>query len=503
MIPLIFNHLRKLAAAAPMPAHRTANITPNRPNFKKRHWCLGSTVILIGSWITHTTTATVYDDFNNQQASVFAPSMPGEAHAINSSQSNKLFVYDTADAPEAITFRPEERSSPAVQSAKVTTPIVEAMHDETTYTVRRGDTLGGIFKRLNFDLSLPYLISQHETGKQLVSLSVGRDFIFTTDAQGRLKQIDYPMGALQQLVVELDNGVVEDVRIHDLPYIAQQNSVSGKIDSSLYDAALEAGLSISMVMEMVRIFGWDIDFVQDIRQGDNFHVIYDEYLLEGEKLSDGNILAAEFTTQNHTYRAVRFEDSEGDVSYYTPQGESMLGTFLRSPVEFSRISSRFGKRKHPILKTWRAHKGVDYAASRGTPIRATADGKVIHAGRKGGYGNTIILRHAGRFSTLYGHMNGYAKGVRSGSRVKQGDIIGYIGSTGLATGPHLHYEFRLDGVHRNPLTFKTPKASSVSTAQRTGFEHLTNRWMAQLNSLTGTYRLAQSRAEIQNKTQAL
>lgn len=173
----------------------------------------------------------------------------------------------------------------------------------------------------------------------------------------------------------------------------------------------------------------------------------------------------------------------------------MLGTFLRSPVEFSRISSRFGNRKHPILKTWRAHKGVDYAASRGTPIRSTADGKVVHAGNKGGYGRTIVIRHAGRFSTLYAHMSGFAKNIRAGSRVKQGQTIGYVGSTGLATGAHLHYEFRLDGVHRNPLSFKTPKASSISKTNRPAFDKLSSRWLAKLDRIEKKYALAQASEE--------
>ena len=173
----------------------------------------------------------------------------------------------------------------------------------------------------------------------------------------------------------------------------------------------------------------------------------------------------------------------------------MLGTFLRSPVEFSRISSRFGKRKHPISKKWKAHKGVDYAASTGTPIRATADGKVVLAGRKGGYGKTVILRHAGRFTTLYAHMNGYAKGIKSGARVKQGQTIGYVGSTGMSTGPHLHYEFRLDGVHRNPLTFKTPKASSISPEKKIAFDEMAETYAIQLDNLKGAYNLAKSKAE--------
>lgn len=474
---------------------------PNRSRIKNHHYLLGGTVIVIGSWITHTTTATVYDEFNNQQALEFAKAMPNNGYALNGGLPNEFFNEPLRVAHGPFSSDSELAQSPSdhifdEDSNSDSAGSARNNYAETAYTIRRGDTLGSIFKKLDLDLSLPYHISQHDTAKQLVSLSVGRDLLLRKDTEENLRELSYPISALQNLVVTVDGNSVDGAEVQDVAYITTQQSISGEISSSLYEAALDAGLSISMVMDMVRIFGWDIDFVLDIRQGDTFHVIYDRYERNGEVLADGNILAAEFTTQNETYRAVRFDDGEGNASYYTPEGESMLGTFLRSPVEFSRISSRFGKRKHPILKTWRAHKGVDYAAARGTPIRATADGKVIHAGKKGGYGKTVILRHAGRFSTLYGHMNGYAKGVRTGSRVKQGDVIGYIGSTGLATGPHLHYEFRLDGVHRNPLTFKTPKAGSVSAESRPEFDQLSLQWMARLDTLVGAYQLAkQNRAK--------
>ena len=260
-------------------------------------------------------------------------------------------------------------------------------------------------------------------------------------------------------------------------------------------------MSNSIVMEMVRVFGWDVDFVKDIRSGDHFHVIYESHTMNDKWLSDGNILAAEFTTQGQTYRAIRFEDEHGEANFYNPEGQSMLGTFLRSPVEFSRISSRFGKRKHPILKTWRAHNGVDYAAKRGTPIRTTASGKIVHVGKKGGYGRTVVITHAGRFSTLYAHMNGYAKGLKVGDRVKQGETIGYVGSSGLATGPHLHYEFRVDGVHRNSLTYKTPKASSISAESKVKFETIAAPMLAQLDSIDQNYKLAKSSAKDAKKVQ--
>ncbi len=464
----------------------------NKPRLKKRHWFLGSLVVLTGSWITHSTTATVYDEFNNRQALAFALATPNNGYALNGGLPTEIFIEPLRIIHGPMTESNELAQSPAsyVDEALASPSVYSGDLDESTYKIKSGDTLGSIFKKQNLDSSLPYLISQDEIGKQLVQLSVGKVITFRSNQEQQLKQIIYPSNPLQQLIVRLDKGQVIDAEIRDLAFQTREKSISGEITSSLYETAIEAGLSINLVMEMVRIFGWDIDFVLDIRQGDSFHVIYNEYHLYGKTLSDGHIIAAEFTTQNQTYRAIRFEDGEENFSYFNPQGKSMLGTFLRSPVEFSRISSRFGRRKHPILKTWRAHKGVDYAASRGTPIRATADGKVILAGKKGGYGNAIVLRHAGRFSTLYGHMNGFAKGIRSGKRVKQGDVIGYIGSTGLATGPHLHYEFRLDGVHRNPLTFKTPKASAVSEGRRVEFDHMTSQLSTQLNTIKRNYQLA-------------
>ena len=486
MLKSIFNSLQPLLAAG---NKRTKTL--HREQFKKRHWLLGSTVIVLGGWITHTTTATVYDHYNIQQALAFADATPNHGLALNGGLPDELFVDSLRTIRGPISNGIATQQSPSNHVFTAKTTAARPPLDDTSYTVKRGDNLAFIFKKLGYDRALPYWISQHEIGKQLVSLSVGRNLVFGTNQHKALQQITYSLNPLQKLLVELDGISVVDAHIQDVSYTVSQKSVSSEIRSSLYEAAQEAGLSNNLIMEMVRIFGWDIDFVLDIRQGDHFHVVFEQFDLDGEKLADGNILAAEFTTQGTRYRAIRFADDEGNVSYYSPQGESMLGTFLRSPVEFSRISSRFGRRKHPILKKWRAHRGVDYAASRGTPIRATADGKVILAGRKGGYGNTIVLRHAGRFSTLYGHMTGFAKGVRSGKRVQQGDTIGYIGSSGLATGPHLHYEFRVDGVHRNPLSYKTPKASSINAQQRADFDQLTGELTAQLDTITYAYRLAQ------------
>jgi murein DD-endopeptidase MepM/ murein hydrolase activator NlpD len=462
-----------------------------QPRIKKRHWFLGSVLIVIGSWVTHTTTARISEDFSYRQALEFARSVPTNGTPLTGGLPDPLFIPELQNGAGPMSDSNLVAQSPS-NHLFVSAATQSPQFDETAYSVKRGDTLGAIFKRLGLGHALPHSIGQHEAAKQLVKIRSGSNLYFGFDTANNLRQIRYPVGTLEELLVMVEDEKIVDVKTKTLPFQTVEKAVSGEIKTSLYEAALDAGLSIEVVMDMVRIFGWDIDFVLDIRSGDTFHVIYEQFQLNGERLSDGGILAAEFTTQNQTFRAIQYTDANGETSHYTPEGESMLGTFLRSPVEFSRISSRFGNRKHPILKTWRAHKGVDYAASRGTPIRATADGKIIHAGNKGGYGKAVILKHADRFTTLYAHMNGFAKDIRSGNRVKQGQVIGYVGSTGLASGPHLHYEFRLDGVHRNPLTFKTPKASAVPAEEIDAFRALVDVKLAKLDGISREYQLAKA-----------
>ena len=244
-------------------------------------------------------------------------------------------------------------------------------------------------------------------------------------------------------------------------------------------------MSDGLIMGLAGIFGWDIDFALDIRQGDSFTVFYEELYLEGEKVGDGNIIAAEFVNNNHTYRAYRYTDSNNKTEYYSPDGKSMRKPFMRTPVDLARISSHFNlRRRHPVLNKIRAHRGVDYAASTGTAIKATGDGKVMHRGKKGGYGNTIILRHGNTYTTLYAHMSKYARKTSVGSRVKQGQIIGYIGSTGLATGPHLHYEFRVNGVHRNPLKVKLPSANPLPDSEMDRYQASIQPMIVQLDAYT-------------------
>jgi murein DD-endopeptidase MepM/ murein hydrolase activator NlpD len=238
---------------------------------------------------------------------------------------------------------------------------------------------------------------------------------------------------------------------------------SGVITESLFLAAQSADISERIVMEMAEVFGWDIDFALDIREGDRFSVVYDEIYKDGRKIDDGKILAAEFINQGRRFRAIHYTDPSGKSGYFTPEGKNVKKAFLRSPVRFSRISSRFTlKRWHPVLKRWRAHRGVDYAAPTGTPIRAAGDGKVTFAGAKGGYGKAVFIQHGSSYTTVYGHLSRFGRGIRSGTRVRQGQVIGYVGSSGLATGPHLHFEFRVNGAHRNPLTVKLPDGKPVA-----------------------------------------
>jgi len=257
---------------------------------------------------------------------------------------------------------------------------------------------------------------------------------------------------------------------------------SGEITSSLFLAAEKSDIPESVIMELAGIFGWDIDFALDIRKGDQFALVYNELFKDGERIRHGRILSAEFINQGKQYKAVYYTDPKGESGYYSPDGKSMRKAFLRSPVKFSRISSRFTrKRWHPVLSKWRSHKGVDYAAARGTPIRASGDGKITFKGTKGGYGKSIFIQHGGKYTTVYAHMTRYARGSRKGKRIKQGQIIGYVGSTGLASGPHLHYEFRVNGVHRNPLTVKLPAAEPIDKAYRAHFKKETRTYLSMLS----------------------
>jgi murein DD-endopeptidase MepM/ murein hydrolase activator NlpD len=380
-------------------------------------------------------------------------------------------------------FDPKALASPAAgipqeQPAQAANPDSD-WHD---ITVKSGDSLAAIFSRVGISAGqLHTLLAQGGDTHNLKKIYPGQTLRLMTNADQQLVRLSYKIDELSTLDVSRNGDEFEISTTHRTPERRVRNA-SGSIDNSLFVSAQEAGLSDSMTMELAGIFGWDIDFALDIRKGDQFTVLYEELYLDGERVGNGDILAAEFINQGTRYQAVRYTDAGGKTDYYSLDGKSMRKAFLRTPVEFSRISSGFSLgRKHPILNRIRAHKGVDYAAATGTPIKSTSNGKIIFRGVKGGYGNTIIIQHGSKYSTLYAHMSKFRSGLTTGSRIKQGQVIGYIGSSGLATGPHLHYEFRVDGVHRDPLKVKLPGAEPLDSKYLADFSSKAESLLAKLD----------------------
>ena len=349
--------------------------------------------------------------------------------------------------------------------------------------ISKGDSLARIFKRLLLSpRDLHKIMMLGEETSVLKHLQPDQIIRFLI-VGNQIRALKYPVDLITTLyVVKKDDGFHAETLSEELEIRVKHANVT--IDDSLFLSGIAAGLSDNLIMQLVAIYGWDIDFALDIRSGDHFSMIYEEHFKNGVKVSEGPITAAEFVNRKTPYRAIRFTHEDGHSDYYSDKGSSMRKAFLRTPVNFTRISSRFSlKRKHPILNTVRAHRGVDYAAPSRTPVKATGDGTVTYLGKKGGLGKTVILKHGGRYDTVYAHLSGYKKGLKSGKRIKQGQIIGYVGMTGLATGAHLHYEFRVNGVHRNPLKVKLPKANGIPTGEMKHFITQIEPLLAELDSI--------------------
>jgi murein DD-endopeptidase MepM/ murein hydrolase activator NlpD len=376
----------------------------------------------------------------------------------------------------ALPERPQdERGAEAV----IESPASQRAWQEIT--VRSGDTLGKILRDQGIGAAQVHtLVTGHPKLKALANLRVGDTLRLDIDDDNALRAIEHQISRVESLRGEYDGEHWHAERI-TREYERQLSYAEATIEDSLFIAGQRAGMTDNLIMQLANIFAWDIDFMLDIRRGDHFRLLYEELLLDGEKVSDGNILMAEFWNRDRKVSAFRFETASGRVEYLDAQGNSMRREFIRTPVEFARVSSRFNpNRRHPVLNTIRAHRGVDYAAPSGTPIRAAGDGRVEFAGVRGGYGNVVIIRHGQAYSTLYAHMRGFARGIRTGARVTQGQTIGYVGMTGLATGPHLHYEFLVNGVHRDPLTVQLPKAQGIPEGERKAFLVHVNRLRNQL-----------------------
>jgi murein DD-endopeptidase MepM/ murein hydrolase activator NlpD len=349
--------------------------------------------------------------------------------------------------------------------------------------VQRGDTVAAILARLNVRDNVAFdFLRRAPEARNLFQLRPGRTVQVSASGDGELQELRYYFSAEKFLEItrSKEQFFAEEKNYASAPQLVFK---SATIRSSLFAATDYAGIPDAIAMQIARIFSTDIDFHMDLRKGDRFSVVYEMNYENGELVRPGRVLAAEFFNDGRSFDAFVFTDEEGNESYYSHDGQNRAKSFLRSPLEFSRVSSGFGSRFHPIFNNWRAHTGADFSAPKGTRIWATADGQVESAGAKGGYGNYIEVRHSGAIVTLYAHLSGLAPGVRRGARVKQGQVIGFVGATGWATGPHLHYEFKIAGVHHNPMRVALPKAMPLPDHLKPAFQLAASRGGDQLELL--------------------
>jgi murein DD-endopeptidase MepM/ murein hydrolase activator NlpD len=351
--------------------------------------------------------------------------------------------------------------------------------------VERSDTLDRIFRRLEFSLGdLANILALDDVQHALTRIRPGELLTFSK-RDGQLVGLTRELSINQTLKVERDAADQFVASVEEVPLVRKVMTTTANIDSSLFAAGMQAGLRDATVLELAEIFRWDVDFVLDLRAGDSFTLVYEQIEKEGKIVGDGDILAAEFVNDGRRFRAVRYENAAGKADYFSPEGKSLRKAFLKAPVQFSRISSVFNpRRKHPVLNTIRAHRGVDYAAPSGTPIRAAGAGRVQFRGVKGGFGNAVELAHSGGVVTRYGHMSRFAKGLANGQKVDQGQVIGYVGSTGLASGPHLHFEYIERGVYIDPQQAirRGEPGPPVPAGERAAFELQSAQLLARLDT---------------------
>jgi murein DD-endopeptidase MepM/ murein hydrolase activator NlpD len=347
-----------------------------------------------------------------------------------------------------------------------------------TVKVRSGDSLARIFKRLGFSAQDTYAVStaKGKDSKLLTKMNVGDTLRIASNEAGQITALEYPLSKIETLYINLIGDSYQSHKESKTVEIREAFAF-GTITSSFWNAGTAAGLTDGQIINFANIFGWDIDFALDTREGDSFQMIYEKKYVEGEYIGTGNILAAEFVNQNDVFQTIRFSDDE----YYSPDGKSMRKAFLRAPVNFKYISSNFKpKRFHPIQKRWKAHRGTDYRANTGTPVVAAGNGKVTHSTYNKYNGNYVFIQHGNGIVTKYLHFS--KRAVKKGQRVKQGQVIGYVGSTGMSQAPHLHYEFLLNGVHRNPRTVKLPDAKPIAKKYKNEFSILADKRLKELAS---------------------
>lgn len=430
------------------------NVAAAPVSWRREHWILGGTAVLLTLLV--------------------GVIMPTFASATRNEPVDTAYTTLALDLPQL----PAGAEADAAIAALAADGALEP--EWRIAEVRAGQTMSDIFRAQGLSPNdLQRALDSQKDATALRRIRPGDEFAFDIDSNGILRSMRFDRDDATRVLLKFSaGGIVEDTQ--DRAVERRVQVAHGVITRSLFDAGDQAGMSDLMVLKLANAFGYDIDFAQDLREGDSFSVIYDQVYREGERLRDGDIVAATFINQGKRYTAIRYTNAQGETLFYTEDGRPLRKAFLRTPVEFTRISSRFSSgRMHPILGKMRAHRGVDYAAPSGTPIRAAGDGKITFRGWQNGYGNVVILQHNGHYTTLYGHMSRFAN-TNVGQRVSQGQVIGFIGMTGLASGPHLHYEFRLDGQHRDPLTVTLPKEEPLPGSELAQFKSRTSPLLARL-----------------------
>jgi len=395
----------------------------------------------------------------------------------------------TDEAPTHV--KDSSTAQPIVVATATTTALTQRPEEPTRETLREvvevqsGDTLTSILDLRGVTRNdMRKLLLNKLVKKHLTNLRIGQQVNVEVSADGDFLGLDSRVNLDTRLVVKRANNGF-DITTIELPVERERVVSAGAIESSLYLAADRANVKTSTIMGLADIFQWELDFARDIRKGDSFALLYERLYRDGQYIGDGEILAAEFVRSGQSYRPVRFTEENGSADYYSPEGESKRRTFLRHPVDVVRITSHFNpRRKHPVLHTIKAHRGVDYGAPHGTPIRAAADGIVAYAGARTTYGNTVILKHGQKFSTLYAHMSKISDKSTVGAKVNQGDVIGYVGRTGRVTGTHLHYEFRINDKHVDPLKVELPAASPIDAKHKATLQQMSAELFAQIEQVT-------------------
>ena len=381
---------------------------------------------------------------------------------------------------------------PRVATTRDTSGYESALRSKVRYpddiwrniSIQTGDNLSLIFARVGASpIDLQKILDADIRARQTLTKMQPQQVVRFKFEKTKLVELIYERDFLDSFRWTRTGQKYKADRITSKPEIRTASAIA-EINHSLFIDGQKAGLSDRTITEFIHVFGWDIDFLRDLQRGDRFSVIFEEFYKDGQKVGNGKILAAEFINRGKRLRAIYYRNNNGVAGYFSEKGEAMRKTFLRTPVNFTRISSRFSlARRHPILSRIRAHKGVDYSAPMGTPIQAVADGKVEFAGWQGGYGRVVVLKHGNTYSTLYGHMSRIARDVQVGTNVNQGETIGYVGKTGLATGPHLHYEFRVNGQHRDPLAIKSLGPTPLEPKFQKNFRNETSGMIARLDDM--------------------